>query len=70
MPTVYRAAYPQVTFYYKKYNVTLDQLPNEPDRWSWMIETDKNGPVYWNETNTGKPDIQEVRDWIDAQDWS
>lgn len=56
-----------VEYYYKRFRIEATKGQDYED-WDWMVE-DEHGPVYWH-TTSNKPTIEDVRTWIDAQDWA
>ena len=59
-------AYPRFEMLYKKWRIQCDKSPFvSVETWDWMIETEKNGPVFWHKTTGSQPTLDEIRAYID-----
>lgn len=61
-------AYPRFEIHYKKWRIQCDKNPfASEETWDWMIETEKNGPVFWHKTVGPQPKADDVRNYVDEQ---
>lgn len=58
---------PRDEYIHNLWRIQIDQHPD--GYWTWMIETENNGPVYFHNTDS-RPTYGEIQKWIADQPWS